>query len=208
MKSETNVENESRLVKRRARWGKMVKGNQAESGGGGCGDCMLKGSGGGVWGFLREAGGSLSRTVEGAVLVWEYLLLLPFFKFIDNEQLQEMSREYLPFAGRSGNIFGFLSPALESYQIVQSFLYPVFHIFHTSSPTFPSHQPVKRQLKQTCALSTKSPRPKPLNPTSPPSTLQPLPAYPSIHPGLPLVLNPASSSKPSHPPTPSPIPPS
>lgn len=77
MKPEANEKKESRLKKRRACWGKMVKGNQAESG---CEDCMLRGSDGGVWEFLRVVEGPLPRTVEAAVPVWECLLLLPFFK--------------------------------------------------------------------------------------------------------------------------------
>lgn len=48
MKSETNAEKENILKTKRACWGKMVRGNQAESGGGGCGDCMLGGRGGGI----------------------------------------------------------------------------------------------------------------------------------------------------------------
>lgn len=36
MKSETNAERESILKTKRACLGKLVKGNQAESGGGGC----------------------------------------------------------------------------------------------------------------------------------------------------------------------------
>lgn len=48
MKSETNAEKENILKTKRACWGKMVRGNQAESGGGGCGDCMLGGRGGGA----------------------------------------------------------------------------------------------------------------------------------------------------------------
>ena len=60
----------------------MVKGDQAESGGGGCGDCMLKGSGGGLWGFLRVVEVPLPRIADAAVPVRACLLLLPFFKFI------------------------------------------------------------------------------------------------------------------------------
>lgn len=80
MKPEANEKKDSRLKKRRACWGKMVKGNQTESGGGGCEGCMLGGSGGRVWEFLRVVEGPLPRTVEAAVPVWECLLLLPFFK--------------------------------------------------------------------------------------------------------------------------------
>lgn len=48
MKSETNAEKKSILKTKNACWGKRVEGNQAESGGGGCGDCMLGGRGRGV----------------------------------------------------------------------------------------------------------------------------------------------------------------
>lgn len=80
--SDTGAKKESKLKKRRACWGKMVKGSQVESGGGGCRDCMLKGSGGGVWVFLGLDEGPLLRTVKAAVPLWESLLLLPFSKFI------------------------------------------------------------------------------------------------------------------------------
>ena len=63
----------------------MVKGDQAESGGGGCGDCMLKGSGGGLWGFLRGAEVPLRRIAEAAVPVRECLLLVPFFQIYTHQ---------------------------------------------------------------------------------------------------------------------------
>lgn len=48
MKSGANAEKENILKTKRACWGKMVRGNHAESGGGGCGDCMLGGRGDGI----------------------------------------------------------------------------------------------------------------------------------------------------------------
>lgn len=61
MKSETAGKKGSILKKRRACWGKTVKGNQAESGGGGWEDCLLRGSGGGVrMGILESGQGSFA----------------------------------------------------------------------------------------------------------------------------------------------------
>lgn len=72
----------SKLKKRRACGG--VKGNRVEeSGGGGCRDCMLRRSGGGVWGFLRLDEGPLPCIEEVAEHVWESLPFFQIYRLLD-----------------------------------------------------------------------------------------------------------------------------